>query len=61
MGGKAKVESDGCFKENFLPGLAKISTRSMSGLQAATAKARHPPKDSPTRYIGLLGERSFSD
>ena len=61
-GGKAKAESNGCFKETkFLLGLAKISTRSISGLEAATARARHPPKDSPTRYIGLLGERLFSN
>ena len=40
----------------FSPGLAKIKTRSRSGLQAATASAMHPPKDSPTRYIGLFGD-----
>jgi hypothetical protein len=30
-------------------------------LRAATASARQAPRDSPTRYIGLLGERWFSD
>ena len=44
-----------------VPGFAKISTRSISWLRAATASARHPPKDSPTRYMGLFGERSYSD
>lgn len=33
----------------------------MSGLRAATASARQAPSDSPTRYIGLFGGRSFSD
>jgi hypothetical protein len=28
----------------------------MSGLRAATASARHAPRDSPTRYIGRFGE-----
>lgn len=31
------------------PGLTKISIRSTVGLRAATASARHPPKESPTR------------
>jgi len=44
-----------------VPGFAKISIRSISRLRAATASARHPPKDSPTRYMGLFGDRSYSD
>jgi hypothetical protein len=44
-----------------VPGLAKISERSISGLRTATANARHAPRDSPTRYMGLLGEWQFSD
>lgn len=40
----------------MLPGLAKIRTRSISGLRAATDSARHAPRDSPTRYMGLVGE-----
>jgi len=40
-----------------LPGFAKINTKSISGLSAATASARHAPNDSPTRYMGLLRER----
>lgn len=31
------------------PGLANISTRSTVGLRAATASAKLPPKESPTR------------
>ena len=58
---KAKFKRDGLKETNFSPGLAKISTRSISGLEAAAARARHPPKDSPTRYMGLLGERRFSE
>jgi hypothetical protein len=56
-----KYKREGLKETSFLPGLAKISTRSISGVRAATAKARHPPKDSPTRYMGLFGERWCSD
>jgi hypothetical protein len=41
-----------CF---HLPGLASTSSKSMVGLRAATESAKHPPNESPTRYIGLLG------
>jgi len=44
-----------------LPGFAKIRTRSILGLRAATASATHAPKDSPTRYMGLFGDRWYSD
>ena len=50
-------------KKNIVPkpGLAKTKTRSMSGFREAIARARHPPKDSPTRYTGVWGLREFSD
>lgn len=57
----SKLPSAPFTERSFLPGLAKISARSMSGLRAATARARHPPRDSPTRYMGLFGEREFCD
>lgn len=40
-----------------LPGLANINTRSILGLRAATASAKHPPNESPTRYIGFSGDK----
>ena len=42
---------------NFVPGLANIKVRSKLGFLAATSNARHAPTDSPTKYIGLFGNR----
>lgn len=49
-------EHDYLGETNFSPGLANIKTRSISGQRAATASARHPPKDSATRYMGRFGD-----
>ena len=42
-----------------VPGLANTNTRSMTGLRAATASDKHPPNESPTRYIGLFGDEAY--
>lgn len=44
----------------LLPGFARIRTKSILGLWAATRSARAAPKDSPTRYIGLSTDWSCS-
>lgn len=45
-----------CCKIELLPELAKTKIISMSGLRAATDRARQAPKDCPTRYIGMSGD-----
>lgn len=47
-------------KNDHLPGFTSMRTKSICGLRAATATARHPPNESPTRYIGLFGDKLCS-
>jgi hypothetical protein len=44
----------------FLPGLANTRMRSRLGFLEATAKARAPPRESPSRYIGFIGALQLS-
>ena len=40
----------------MIPGFPKMRTKSMLGFTEQRESARHAPRFSPTRYIGLVGE-----
>lgn len=48
------------YKKKKRPGFAIMSIKSTVGLRAATASAKAPPKDSPSKYIGLFGDKVCS-
>ena len=45
----------------YQPGLTNISTMPTAGLRAATASAKHPPRESPTMYIGVFVDIACSE
>uniref|UniRef100_A0A2P2K8R3 Uncharacterized protein n=1 Tax=Rhizophora mucronata TaxID=61149 RepID=A0A2P2K8R3_RHIMU len=51
FGKASKIGNKGCNCDlsNDVAGFTSINTRSICGFRAATASARHPPKESPTR------------